>query len=446
MKVIKRDGRAVEYDKKKIEIAISKANKEVVDEEKATDEEISKIINYIETLGRKRMLVEDIQDIIEQQLMKLKKYNLAKKYIVYRYTRALVRKQNTTDETILGIIRNEKNYLNEDEKTVLVSSQRNYIAGEVSRDLTKRLLLPEKITKPEGEGIICFHNANYFIQPMINSSYINLDDMLKTGVNINGYYLDSPSNFSEACNILLEIVLDVASNQYGMQIVNITNLAKFVQPNEKIEDILKQLKNNLNTIRTTNGKLADIKFIININSENQYLKNIKEIKEVIEKIEFINNKNIFLEIIDKPIKETNYIPEFDQGKVSVNIDNVAQKMLDNNSDFKIELEKALEFAKDALMYKHYSLIGTLSDASPILWQEGGIAKLKSGEKIDELLNNGISTLTLIINGLDKAIKIIKTQKFLENEDEIKSKITKFVSEKIKEWELETGIKFNCNFM
>ena len=396
MKVIKRDGRAVEYDRKKIEIAISKANKEVVEEEKATFEEINKIIDYIETLGRKRMLVEDIQDIIEQQLMKLKRYDLAKKYIVYRYTRALVRKQNTTDETILGIIRNEQSYLNEDEKTVLVSSQRSYIAGEVSRDLTKRLLLPEKITKAEQEGIIHFHSANYFIHPMINSSYINLEDMLKTGVRINGYKIKLPENFNEACNIMLEIILDVASNQYGMQTLDITCLANYLGDKEEIRASIQRLKNDLNTIKSTNGKLADVNFIININKENKFNQKVEIMKDMIDEIGLSNNKNIFVDIINEPIKENTTV-EFDQGKVSINLDNIAKKIKENNSDLKTELNTDLELCKDALLYKHYALIGTLSDVSPILWQEGGIARLKSGEKIEQLLNSGNATLTLGVN-------------------------------------------------
>ena len=155
MKIIKRDGRAVDYDREKIQIAIEKANKEVRQKERATKEEIKDIINYIEELGKKRMLVEDIQDIIEEKLMEIGKYELAKKYIVYRYTRALVRKQNTTDESILGLIRNENKELaeeNSNKNTLLASTQRDYIAGEVSRDLTRRLLLPEKIVKADEEG------------------------------------------------------------------------------------------------------------------------------------------------------------------------------------------------------------------------------------------------------------------------------------------------------
>ena len=177
MKVIKRDGRAVDYDREKIRIAIDKANQEVRPRERATKEEVKEIINYIEELGKKRILVEDIQDIIEEKLMEVQKYELAKKYIVYRYTRALVRKQNTTDESILGLIRNENKELaeeNSNKNTMLASTQRDYIAGEVSRDLTKRMLLPEKISKAHEEGILHFHDADYFIQPIFNCCLIDI--------------------------------------------------------------------------------------------------------------------------------------------------------------------------------------------------------------------------------------------------------------------------------
>lgn len=182
MRVIKRDGRAVDFKSEKISIAIEKANAEVKGKEKATKKEIEEIIEYIEDLDKKRILVEDIQDIIEQKLMEIKKYNLAKKYIVYRYTRALVRKQNTTDESILGLIKKSNRGMLQGENgknAIIVSMQRDLIAGEVSKDLTKRILLPEKITKAIEEEIIYFHDAEYFLQPIINSSVINLEDMLE---------------------------------------------------------------------------------------------------------------------------------------------------------------------------------------------------------------------------------------------------------------------------
>ena len=171
MKIVKRDGHIVDYMPEKIENAIMKANNDVCDEDKVSDIQIKNIIKYIESLKKKRMLVEDIQDIIEQKLMEVEKFELAKKYIVYRYNRALVRKSNTTDESILGLIRNENKEVaeeNSNKNSLLASTQRDYIAGEVSRDLTKRLLLPEKISKAHDEGILHFHDADYFVQPIFN--------------------------------------------------------------------------------------------------------------------------------------------------------------------------------------------------------------------------------------------------------------------------------------
>ena len=192
MKVIKRDGKAVDYNREKIEIAIEKANKEVKQGEKASKEEIKEITKYIENLDKKRMLVEDIQDIIEEQLMDRKKFELAKKYMIYRYTRALVRKQNTTDESILGIIKNQnRNIQNEgsNKNSSLVAKQRDYIAGEVSKDLSKRILLPEKIANAHETGMIYFHDMEYFIEPIFNSSIINLEDMLDNR-NSNKQYIN----------------------------------------------------------------------------------------------------------------------------------------------------------------------------------------------------------------------------------------------------------------
>ena len=227
MKVIKRDGRAVDYDREKIRIAIDKANQEVRPRERATKEEVKEIINYIEELGKKRILVEDIQDIIEEKLMEVQKYELAKKYIVYRYTRALVRKQNTTDESILGLIRNENKELaeeNSNKNTMLASTQRDYIAGEVSRDLTKRMLLPEKISKAHEEGILHFHDADYFIQPIFNCCLIDIGNMLDNGTVMNGKMIESPKSFQVACTVTTQIIAAVASNQYGGQSVDLKHL------------------------------------------------------------------------------------------------------------------------------------------------------------------------------------------------------------------------------
>ena len=189
------------------------------------------------------MLVEDIQDTIEEKLMEEGKYELAKKYIVYRYTRALVRKQNTTDETILGIIRNDNKELaeeNSNKNTMLASTQRDYIAGEVSRDLTRRLLLPEKIAKADAEGVLHFHDADYFVQPIFNCCLINIGDMLDNGTVMNGKMIESPKSFQVACTVTTQIIAAVASNQYGGQSVDMIHLGKYLR--KSYDKFKKQIK------------------------------------------------------------------------------------------------------------------------------------------------------------------------------------------------------------
>ena len=325
MKVIKRDGRAVDFDREKIQIAIEKANKEVKKNERATKEEIKEIINYIQELNKKRMLVEDIQDIIEQKLMEIGKYELAKKYIVYRYTRALVRKQNTTDESILGLIRNENKELaeeNSNKNTVLASTQRDYIAGEVSRDLTRRMLLPEKITKANEEGVLHFHDADYFVQPIFNCCLINIGDMLDNGTVMNGKMIESPKSFQVACTVTTQIIAAVASNQYGGQSVDMKHLGKYLRKsydkfkkelNKKykgklddkiIEDIVdtrlrselkagvQTIQYQINTLMTTNGQSPFVTLFLHIEEDDEYKKeNAMIIEEILtQRLEGIKNE------------------------------------------------------------------------------------------------------------------------------------------------------------
>ena len=332
MKVIKRDGRAVDYDRNKIVTAIEKANKEVNSSNQATKEDIKGIITYIEELGKKRMLVEDIQDIIEEKLMELKKYELAKKYIVYRYTRALVRKQNTTDETILGIIRNENGEYSNGDKPMTVAAQRNFIASEVSRDLTKRLLLPEKIAKAEEERKVHFHNAEHFVHQMIDSSIINIADILENGTIINDRKIEPPSCFLTAIMITTQALAVNSNAQYGGQSVDMMHFGKYLRAtynktkkqiaeeceancaqirteerqNEKgqerkenviSEEKINQLAQNrtraelqsgiqilqyqINTLSETNGKEPDITLFLHLEKDDEY---IKENAEIIEEI------------------------------------------------------------------------------------------------------------------------------------------------------------------
>ena len=233
MKIIKRDGKTVDYNSEKIEIAIKKANKEVRKKERATDEDIHAVIAYIESLDKKRMLVEDIQDIIEQKLMELEKYQLAKKYITYRYTRELVRKANTTDQSIKELIEGESEYWNNEnsnKNAKVVTTQRDYLAGITSTDITRRFLLPEDIVKAHDEGIIHFHDADYFAQNALhNCELINLDDMLQNGTIINGVMIEKPHRFITAATIATQIILAVTSSSYGGATVSLSHLAPFVR-------------------------------------------------------------------------------------------------------------------------------------------------------------------------------------------------------------------------
>ena len=233
MKIVKRDGHIVDYDPEKIRIAIGKANNEVRCKEKATKEEIEEIIKYIEELNKRRILVEDIQDIIEEKLMEFDKYQLAKKYITYRYTRELVRKANTTDQTIKELIEGENEYWNSEnsnKNAEVVTTQRDYLAGITSTDITRRFLLPEDIVKAHDEGIIHFHDADYFAQNALhNCELINLDDMLQNGTIINGVMIEKPHRFLTAATIATQIILAVTSSSYGGATVSLSHLAPFVR-------------------------------------------------------------------------------------------------------------------------------------------------------------------------------------------------------------------------
>ena len=246
MKIVKRDGHIVDYDKSKIEIAIGKANNEMRPKDRVSKEQIDEIIHYIEDLGKKRILVEDIQDIIEQKLMEYGKYDLAKLYITYRYTRELVRKANTTDQSIKELIEGENEYWNSEnsnKNAELVTTQRDYLAGITSTDITKRFLLPDDIVKAHEEGIIHFHDADYFAQNALhNCELINLEDMLQNGTVINGVKIDKPHRFITAATIATQIILAVTSSSYGGATVSLTHLAPFVRDsyNKYLDKYLKR--------------------------------------------------------------------------------------------------------------------------------------------------------------------------------------------------------------
>lgn len=218
MKVIKRDGTTVDFDPNKIKVAIQKANTAVAAEETVNEETINNIVDSISKKKKQRILVEQIQDIVEQALMKADKYELAKQYIIYRYNRALKRRSNTTDESILSLIRTTNTELieeNSNKNAYTASTQRDLIAGEVSKDLTMRVLLPEKLAKAHEDGIIHFHDADYFIQPIFNCCLIDIEDILNNGTVMNGKLIEKPKSFQVACTVTTQVIAAVASNQYG---------------------------------------------------------------------------------------------------------------------------------------------------------------------------------------------------------------------------------------
>ena len=232
MKVIKRDGSTVSFDRSKIENAIRKANDAVEEPERIEEDRIVAIADFIESRKRQRLLVEDIQDMVEHKLMEAGKFDLAKAYIIYRYSRALVRKANTTDESILSLIQNSNKDVmeeNSNKNAVMAATQRDLIAGEVSKDLTRRILLPEKISKAHEEGVLHFHDADYFLQPIFNCCLVNIGDMLDNGTVMNGKLIESPKSFQVACTVMTQIIAAVASSQYGGQSVDVCHLGKYLR-------------------------------------------------------------------------------------------------------------------------------------------------------------------------------------------------------------------------
>ena len=506
-------------------------------------EEVKEIINYIEELGKKRILVEDIQDIIEEKLMEVQKYELAKKYIVYRYTRALVRKQNTTDESILGLIRNENKELaeeNSNKNTMLASTQRDYIAGEVSRDLTKRMLLPEKISKAHEEGILHFHDADYFIQPIFNCCLIDIGNMLDNGTVMNGKMIESPKSFQVACTVTTQIIAAVASNQYGGQSVDMIHLGKYLRKSynkfkkeieEKYGDKLKSdiiedlvqtrlkaelkagvqtIQYQINTLMTTNGQSPFVTLFLHLEKDDPYIKeNAMIIEEILrQRYQGIKNeagvyvtpafpklvyvldefnslkggeydyltklavkcsaKRMYPDYISakkmrenyegnvfspmgcrsflSPWKDENgnykFEGRFNQGVVSINLPQIGIIADGDEEKFWKLLDERLELCKEALMCRHYALLGTHSDISPIHWQYGALARLKKGETIDKLLYGGYSTISLGYIGIYELTKLMKGVSQTEPEGhDFALKVMKHLNEATQRWKKETNIGF-----
>ena len=330
MKVIKRDGRIVDYDRNKILIAIRKANDEVKLKEKISEGKIEGIVRAIESLQRETMQVEEIQDVIEEKLMEDGKYTLAKTYILYRYTRELVRKANTTDDSILSLIRHDNKDVmeeNSNKNAIIASTQRDLIAGEVSKDLTKRLLLPEKISKAHEEGVLHFHDADYFLQSIFNCCLINIRDMFENGTVMNGKLIESPKSFQVACTVMTQIISAVASSQYGGQSVDVRHLGKYLRitrekyksryeeefggklapelldelVEERVKDELKSgvqtIQYQINTLMTTNGQSPFVTLFLNLDRNDEYLEeNAMIVEEILcQRLEGIKNeKGVFV--------------------------------------------------------------------------------------------------------------------------------------------------------
>ncbi len=543
MKVIKRDGHTVTYDRSKIITAIKKANAEVEPCEKVTDEKMEEIVEGIESKNRPRMLVEDIQDIIEQKLMADGKFVLAKTYIIYRYTRELVRKANTTDDSILSLIKNRNKDVmeeNSNKNATVASTQRDLIAGEVSKDLTRRVLLPEKISKAHDEGVLHFHDADYFLQPIFNCCLINIGDMLDNGTVMNGKLIESPKSFQVACTVMTQIISSVASSQYGGQSVDIRHLGKYLRKSynkyknklveefgDKIDDaILEQMAQDrlqdelrsgvqtiqyqINTLMTTNGQSPFVTLFLNLDPNDEYIEeNAIIIEEILrQRLEGIKNeKGVYVTpafpkliyVLDEhnclkggkydyitklavkcsakrlypdyisakkmrenyegnvfscmgcrsflsPWKDENgnykWEGRFNQGVVSLNLPQIGILAKGNEEKFWSMLDERLDLCYEALMCRHHALLGVTSDVSPVHWQYGAIARLKKGEKIDPLLKDGYSTISLGYIGLYEVTKLMTGRSHTEPEgEEFALRVMNRLRKACDTWKEETGLGF-----
>ena len=543
MKVIKRDGHTVTYDRSKIITAIKKANAEVEPGEKVTDEKIEEIVQGIESKNRPRMLVEDIQDIIEQKLMADGKFVLAKTYIIYRYTRELVRKANTTDDSILSLIKNRNKDVmeeNSNKNATVASTQRDLIAGEVSKDLTRRVLLPEKISKAHDEGVLHFHDADYFLQPIFNCCLINIGDMLDNGTVMNGKLIESPKSFQVACTVMTQIISSVASSQYGGQSVDIRHLGKYLRKSynkyknklveefgDKIDDaILEQMAQDrlqdelrsgvqtiqyqINTLMTTIGQSPFVTLFLNLDPNDEYIEeNAIIVEEILrQRLEGIKNeKGVYVTpafpkliyVLDEhnclkggkydyitklavkcsakrlypdyisakkmrenyegnvfscmgcrsflsPWKDENgnykWEGRFNQGVVSLNLPQIGILAKGNEEKFWSMLDERLDLCYEALMCRHNALLGVTSDVSPVHWQYGAIARLKKGEKIDPLLKDGYSTISLGYIGLYEVTKLMTGKSHTEPEgEEFALRVMNRLRKACDTWKEETGLGF-----
>ena len=517
MKIIKRNGSEVPFDITKIITAVTKASDSVGGKSRLTREQINQIADDVteqcQALNR-AVSVEEIQDMVENKLMDMKAHDIARHYITYRYIQSLKRQTNTTDERILSLIEcqnEEVKQENANKNPTVNSVQRDYMAGEISKDLTARLLLDPEIVKAHQEGLIHFHDSDYFAQHMHNCDLVNLEDMLQNGTVISGTYIEKPHSFSTACNIATQIIAQVASNQYGGQSISLTHLAPFVDvsrkkiaaeveaemegldvtPERKKEIVERRLRNEINrgvqtiqyqvvTLMTTNGQApfitvfmylgearnaqekADLAIIIEetIRQRYQGVKNeagvwitpafpkliyvleednirpgtpyyyltelaakctakrmvpdyISEKKMLELKVDkngeghcytCMGCRSFLTPYVDPETGKPKYYGRFNQGVVTINLVDVALSSGGNFDKFWKIFDERLDLCHRALQARHKRLLGTPSDAAPILWQYGALARLKKGEKIDKLLFGGYSTISLGYAGLYECVK------------------------------------------
>ncbi len=551
MKIIKRNGAEEVFDIKKIVIAVTKADSSS-EGRSLTDSQIEDIAEFVEFKCNKlnrAVSVEEIQDLVEDQIMATGAFELAKRYVRYRYKRSLVRKANTTDNRILSLIEcnNEDVKQENSNKNPAVNSvQRDYMAGEVSRDLTQRMLLPEDIVEADKEGIIHFHDSDYYAQHMHNCDLVNLEDMLQNGTVISGTMIEKPHSFSTACNIATQIIAQVASNQYGGQSISLAHLAPFVQvsrdkiraevlqememvgidyPKQVLNDIVegrlkKEIIKGVQTIEyqvitlmTTNGQAPfltvfmylneakderekkDLAMIIEETLKQRY-KGVKNeagvwVTPAFPKLIYVleednidegspyfyltelaakcTSKRLVPDYISekkmKELKEGNCFPvmgcrsalspwkdengnykfygRFNQGVVTINLVDVALSSGGDEDKFWKVFDERLDLCYRALMCRHNRLKGTLSDAAPILWQFGALARLKKGEKIDNLLYGGYSTISLGYAGLYECVKYMTGKSHTDpSVTQFALDVMKYMNKACDRWKEETNIGFS----
>ena len=556
MRIIKRNGSEEDFNIEKIINAVKKANGSG-EHKFLTDEQIEDVADYVEYKCNKikrAVSVEEIQDMVEDQLMSKGAFELARRYVRYRYNRSLVRKANTTDNRILSLIEcnnEEVKQENSNKNPTVNSVQRDYMAGEVSRDLTRRMLLPADIVEADKEGIIHFHDSDYFAQHMHNCDLVNLEDMLQNGTVISDTLIERPHSFSTACNIATQIIAQVASNQYGGQSISLAHLAPFVQVSrekirretlaeieelgvhpteEKINDIVeKRLRKEVNrgvqtiqyqvvTLLTTNGQAPFVTVFMYLNeAKNEQEKhdlamiieetlkqrhkgvknekgvwitpafpkliyvleedNITEdskywyLTELAAKCtakrmvpDYISEKVMLQSKIDKngeghcftcmgcrsfltPYVDENgkpkYYGRFNQGVVTVNLIDIGLSAGKDIDKFWKIFDERMELCHRALQCRHERLTGTLSDAAPILWQYGALARLKKGEKIDKLLHGGYSTLSLGYAGLWECVYSLIGKKLTEKEGkELGLEIMQKLNDYCAKWKKEENIDYS----